>query len=109
MQYSRDELIHQDKALPHWKDLPLQNLHNISKQALESCIMAYPFFAKRFNKMKSTSELDRRNERDWLVDLVSAHFVRKWNNKRNADIKIREVSKKRKADVSCATCGNCLQ
>src|ERR1700689_583329 len=107
MKNSRDKILandimYQDETL---ETLNVSFLHIICRQAIEECIGVNESFARRFVELKSEKTLDKRTERDWLLDALDTWFTKWWNDKRRADKAKKQLSPaKKRAPQICERC-----
>ena len=112
MEESRDEIIRSNEIYEgtSWDTrdtIPIEELHDICKAAIEKCIPLITPVANRFNNLRGQTALRKKAERRWLVGLLEKWFAKKWNNKRGADANKTGGSKKRKSRT-CEGCGEML-
>src|SRR5271169_7132307 len=108
MKKERDEIIgsnpmHEGEK---WTSIGIEHLHDVCRKAIEKCQTSSPQLARRFQNLKNTTLLEKKEERKWLLDGLDLWFTKKWNNKRLADVKRAESPQKRKS-LSCIQCGHC--
>jgi len=109
MKKERDEIIgsnpmHEGEK---WTSIGIEHLHDVCRKAIEKCQTSSPQLARRFQNLKNTTLLEKKEERKWLLDGLDLWFTKKWNNKRMADVKKAESPKKRKSH-SCVQCSHSL-
>ena len=108
MKKQRDDILATD---PFYRGetlqtLPINNLHDLSRQTLERCKRMVEPLGQRFNNLKSQSPLQRRDEVAWLTESLDLYFTKKWNDRRNADA--RKIDSSKKGASLCIQCQKVL-
>src|SRR5579871_4636126 len=108
MQKARDEIIRNDPIYKGftWESLEIHHLHDVCRAAIISCIEDNKALARRFNKLMGPSELQKKDEKAWLIALLETWFSKKWNTKRGVDLKKENGLRKRKANL--CDCGDIM-
>jgi hypothetical protein len=109
MQQERDEIIRLDNDYSGntWRSISIERLHDVCKLAIQHCLQQNKPLAFRFQMLRSQMPLEKKDERQWLLDLLEAWYTKKWNNKRRGEGRNASTPKKRKAPV-CGSCGETL-
>jgi hypothetical protein len=97
-----NDAIYQEETL---EAIDVSFLHIICRQAIEQCIEFNERFARRFVQLKSEKPLDKRTEREWLVDTLDTWFTKRWNDKRRTDEAKKQLPPaKKSAPQLCRHC-----